>query len=92
MSSITVSLPGALRAKVGNLPSVTVAGSTIREVIDALEQDFPGVRFSLCYETGDLRPYVNVFLNLTNIRYLQGLDTLVPPGASMHILQSVAGG
>lgn len=92
MSSITVSLPGALRAKVGNLTSVTVAGSTVREVIDALEQDFPGVRFSLCYETGDLRPYVNVFLNRANIRYLQGLDTLVPPGASMHILQSVAGG
>lgn len=92
MSSITISLPGALRAKIGNRDSVTVTGSTVREVIDALEQDFPGLRFNLCYETGDLRPYVNIFLNRANIRYLQGLNTPIPPGARMYILQSVAGG
>lgn len=92
MSSITVSLPGALRAKVGNSPSVTVTGNTIREIIDALERDFPGLRFSLCYETGELRPYVNVFLNRANIRYLQNLDTPVPAGAMIYVLQSVAGG
>lgn len=92
MSSITVSLPGALRAKVGNRVSVTVAGDTVREVINALEQDFPGLRFHLCYETGELRPYVNIFLNSANIRYLQGLDTPVSAGTGMYILQSVAGG
>jgi molybdopterin synthase sulfur carrier subunit len=92
MSSVTVSLPSPLRAKVGNLASVTIAGGTIREIIDALEQNFPGLRFNLCYETGELRPYVNVFLNRANIRYLQGLDTPVLAGARIHILQSVAGG
>ncbi|HEU5373898.1 MAG TPA: MoaD/ThiS family protein [Ktedonobacteraceae bacterium] len=92
MSSITVSLPGVLRTKVGNRPSVTVTGSTVREVIDALEQDFPGLRFNLCYETGELRPYVNIFLNRANIRYMQGLDTPVSAGNSIHILQAVAGG
>ena len=92
MSSITVSFPGALRAKVGNRASVGVTGRTVREVIDALEHEFPGLRFNLCYETGELRPYVNVFLNRANIRYLQGLDTPVSPGARIHILQSVAGG
>jgi molybdopterin synthase sulfur carrier subunit len=75
MSPIIVSLPGALRAKIGNRASVTVAGETVREVIDALEQDFPGLRFNLCHESGELRPYVNVFLNRVNIRYLQGLET-----------------
>lgn len=92
MSSITISLPGALQAKIGNRVSVTVTGETVREVIDALEQDFPGLRFNLCYETGDLRPYVNIFLNRANIRYLQGLNTPIPAGAKMYILQSVAGG
>lgn len=92
MPSIIVSLPGALRAKVGNRASIMVAGETIREIIDALERDFPGLRFSLCHETGELRPFVNVFLNRANIRYLQGLDTCVPAGASVHIFQSVAGG
>lgn len=92
MSSITVSLPGPLRQRVGNRASVTVAGRTIREIIDALEQDFPGLRFHLCYETGELRPYVNIFLNRENVRYMQGLDTPVPPGSRVYILQSVAGG
>lgn len=90
--TIVVSFPDALRARIGNRASVTVAGSTVREIIDALEQDFPGVRFNLCYETGHLRPYVNIFLDRQNIRYLQGLDTAITAGAKMHILQSVAGG
>lgn len=92
MSSITVSLPGALRSRVGNRVSITVEGETVREVINALEHEYPGLRFNLCYETGELRPYVNIFLNRANIRYLQGLDTPLSPGARMFILQSVAGG
>ena len=92
MSSITVSLPGALRAKVGNRAEVSIVGETVRDMIEALERDFPGLRFHLCYETGELRQYVNVFLNRVNIRYLQGLDTPVSAGAIVHIFQSVAGG
>ena len=92
MPSVVVSLPGALRAKVGHRASVTVAGETVREIIDALERDFPGLRFNLCHETGELRPFVNVFLNRANIRYLQGLDTPVSAGTSIHIFQAVAGG
>src|SRR6266481_6108084 len=92
MSSITVSLPTVLRPKVGNRATISVAGSTIREIIDALDHDFPGLRFNLCYETGELRSYVNIFLNRANIRYLQGLETPVHIGATIHILQSVAGG
>ena len=64
MSSVTVSIPHALRARVGNRASITVGGCTIREIIDELDSDFPGLRFNLCYETGDLRPYVSIFLNL----------------------------
>lgn len=92
MLSTTVSLPMALRAKVGNRASLQVTGCTIREVIDALDRDFPGLRFHLCYETGDIRPYVSIFLNRANVRSLQGLDTPVSPGSRIHILQSVAGG
>ncbi|HET8846861.1 MAG TPA: MoaD/ThiS family protein [Ktedonobacteraceae bacterium] len=92
MSSTTVSLPGPLRAKIGNRTSVMVEGKTIREIIRALDRDFPGLHFHLCYETGELRPYVNIYLNKENIRYLQGLETLVPAGANIRILQAVAGG
>ncbi len=88
----TVNLPQVLRPKIGNRKSVTVAGSTIREIIDALDHDFPGLRFNLCHETGELRPFVNIFLDRENIRYLQGLDTPVHTGATIYVLQSVAGG
>jgi molybdopterin synthase sulfur carrier subunit len=88
----TVTLPGALRARTGNCSSVTVSGRTVHEIITALDQAFPGLRFHLCYETGELRPYVNIFLEHENIRYLEGLDTAVKAGATLHILQSVAGG
>ena len=90
--TITISFPDALRARVGNRRSVTASGHTVRNIIDALEQDFPGIRFNLCYETGELRPYVNIFLDRQNIRYLQGLDTPIILGSDMRILQSVAGG
>lgn len=89
---ITVSFPSALRARVEGRTSITVTGQTVREVIDALDRDFPGLRFNLCHETGELRPYVNIFVNSQNIRYLQGLDTEIAPGARLHILPSVAGG
>jgi len=88
----TVILPYVLRTKVGNRKSVMVAGSTVREIIDALDHDYPGLRFNLCHETGELRPFVNIFLDRENIRYLQGLDTRVHSGTTIHILQSVAGG
>jgi molybdopterin synthase sulfur carrier subunit len=88
----TVYLPGPLRARAANRRVTSVAGSTIRELIDGLDQAYPGMRFHLCYETGELRPYVNIFLERENIRYLQGLDTPVPVGAAIYILQSVAGG
>ena len=90
--TVKVNLPHALRAKAANAAYVMVTGRTIREVINALDQNYPGLQFNLCYETGELRPYVNIFLDGENIRYLQGLDTLVPIGATIHILQSVAGG
>ena len=90
--TVTVCLPNALYARTGGRRSMPVAGRTIREIIDALDQNYPGLRFNLCHETGELRPFVNIFLNRENIRYLQGLDTPVIPGATVHILQSVAGG
>ena len=89
---VSVKLPQLLRQRAGNLTSVTVSGSTIREIIDALDHDYPGIRFNLCYETGEVRPYVNIFLDGENIRYMQDLDTPVHMGATIYILQSVAGG
>jgi len=92
LPSVIISFPNTLRTRVGQRASVEAKGRTVREVIAALDQDFSGVRFNLCHETGELRPYVNIFLDGENIRYLQGLDTQLSNGAKLLILQSVAGG
>ena len=87
-----VFLPHALREKAGNRASVSAYGKNVREIIDSLDRDYPGLGFNLCFETGELRTYVNIFVDRENTRYLQGLDTPVRDGATIHILQSVAGG
>lgn len=91
-ASVTVLLPGELHARAGGRQLVRVEGATLRAVIDALEHAYPGLRFNLCYETGELRPFVNVFVNGVHVRYAQGLETPIPAGATIHILPSVAGG
>ena len=91
-TTVTVLLPQALATRVGDQLRAQVAGATLRDIIVALEEQRPGLRFSLCLETGELRPFVNVFVNGTHVRYLQWLDTPLPPGAVVHILPSVAGG
>jgi molybdopterin synthase sulfur carrier subunit len=90
--TITVSIPSALLMRTGQRRRVPASGRTVREVIDALERDYPGLRFNICHETGELRPFVNIFLETEEVRYLQGLDTPVRPGATIHIIHSVAGG
>ncbi|MBF6589814.1 MAG: MoaD/ThiS family protein [Ktedonobacterales bacterium] len=92
VAGATVFLPGALRARVEGATTLRVAGGTVREIIAALEARSPGLRFHLCYETGELRPFVNVFVNGEHVRYLRGLETPIPDGARVHILPSVAGG
>lgn len=91
-ASVTVLLPGELHSRAGGRQSVRVGGATLQEVIDALEREYPGLRFNLCYETGVLRPFVNIFVNGANVRYVEGLETPIPAGATIHILPSVAGG
>jgi sulfur-carrier protein len=89
---VSVLLPSMLAERAHYHNTTTAHGKTVREVISALDEQYPGIRFNLCLETGDLRPFVNIFVNGENIRYLRGLDTTVTPGATLHILPSVAGG
>jgi molybdopterin synthase sulfur carrier subunit len=92
MPAVTVYLPPVLRERTGNQARVSIEGATVRDLIEALERAYPGLRFHLCHETGELRPYVNIFIEKDNIRYLQGLDTPLQAGARVRILPSVAGG
>lgn len=72
--------------------ALDVEGTTVREVIDAMEARAPGFAFYVCDERGRLRQHVNVFVGPERIRDRATLTDPVPPGASVHVLQALSGG
>jgi sulfur-carrier protein len=89
---VTVRLPSQLFEKAGGRRAILAPSGPVRAVIVALEEAAPGMRYHLCEETGELRTFINIFLDGVNIRNLDGLDTRVPAGATLMIFPSVAGG
>jgi molybdopterin converting factor small subunit len=88
-----VRVPVMLRAAVGGERVVAAAGRTVRDVIRDLDGRHPGFRAQLLDPaTGELRPYVNVYVNDEDVRYLQGLDTPTAETDAIAILPAVAGG
>jgi len=90
--SVAVRIPTPLRTVTGGASQVTVRATTVREVIDDLERQHPGIRERLCDDTGQVRRFVNVFVGDEDIRFLNGLDTAVGEGTSVSIVPAVAGG
>lgn len=90
--SIAVRIPAPLRKLTGDQDTVTSDGSRLMECIEALEACYPGVKERLCDERGELRRFVNIFVNGEDVRFLQGLDTPLKPGDEVSIVPAVAGG
>lgn len=90
--AVSVRVPTTFRALTGGKAEVNVDGGTVGEVISAMEAAHPGFKERLLDDDGSLRRFVNVFVADEDVRYLQGLDTPVPEGASMSIMMAVAGG
>jgi molybdopterin synthase sulfur carrier subunit len=90
---VTVRIPTPLRKLTNEQDSVTAnESSTLTELIDSLERDFPGLKERLCDETGALRRFVNVYVNGEDVRFLSGLETPIQTGAEVSIVPAVAGG
>jgi sulfur-carrier protein len=90
--AVTVKIPPQLRAAAGGQGSESVEGSTVAEVMDALYERHGELRERLAGEDGQLRRFVNVYLDGEDVRFLDGLDTQVRDGAELQILPAVAGG
>ncbi len=88
----TVRVPTQLRTLSGGDAEVSVGGSTVGEVLSALDTAHPGFRDRLFDEGGQLRRFVNVFVADEDVRFLQGLDTKVDDGQTVSIIPAVAGG
>ncbi len=87
-----VRIPPTLRTATGGAKQVEVPGGTVREVVARLVTDYPGLESQLLAPDGDLNRFVNAFLNDTDIRHLQALDTPVGEGDTLVLLPAMAGG
>jgi molybdopterin converting factor small subunit len=87
-----VRIPPVLRVATGGQKQVEVAGVTVREVIGGLVAAYPGLGAQLLAGDGDINRFVNVFLNDTDVRHLQALDTPVDDRDTVLLLPAMAGG
>ena len=87
-----VRIPTQLRTLSGGDAEVKVDGSTVGEVLAALDAQYPGFQGRLFDDEGKLRRFVNVFVADEDIRFLDGVNTEVAPGATVSIVPAVAGG
>lgn len=90
--AVKVRIPTTLRTLTGGAKELAVEGATVGEVLDAVEAAHPGVRDRVFDGEGAINRFVNVFVDDDDVRFLQGLDTPVPDGAELSIMQAVAGG
>lgn len=87
-----VIVPSALRKLTDSRGEVEASGSTVRELIDDLERQFPGIRERLLDEAGERRRFINIFVEKEDIRFLKGLETEISTGAEVSIVPAIAGG
>ncbi len=90
--SVKIRIPAPLRKLTNGLDIVSTDGGTLRSCIEALEAQYPGLKERLCDETGELRRFVNVYVNGEDVRFQQGLQTPLNPGDDVSIVPAVAGG
>ncbi len=92
MGNVLVRIPTPLRRVTNGKDKVEVDGATLTEIIDGLDSEYSGLKERLVDEAGELRYFVNIYLNGEDVRFLQGLDTGTKAGDEISIVPAVAGG
>ena len=90
--SVNVRVPAPLRRLTNGQDKVSGDGATVAEVIANLDEQYPGISERLCDETGQLRNFVNLYVNGEDVRFLDGLGTGTTSGDEVSIVPAVAGG
>jgi sulfur-carrier protein len=90
--SVSVRIPTILRTYTGGAAEVSTGHGTLREVIAGLDASYPGIAGRIVDDGGKLRRFVNVYVGEEDVRFAQGLDTLIPSGAKVSVIPAVAGG
>ena len=90
--SVSVRIPTILRSYTDGASEVSADGASLAEVLDSLEQSFPGIRARILDEQGAIRRFVNVYVGNDDVRFLDALETKTPDGAQISVIPAVAGG
>jgi molybdopterin synthase sulfur carrier subunit len=91
-SGVSVLIPTPLRQYTGGDARVMVIGSSVSEVLDALDGAYPGIGERLLDDSGQIRRFVNVFVNGQNVRDSDGIETRLVAGDEVGIIPAMAGG
>jgi molybdopterin synthase sulfur carrier subunit len=88
----SVRIPTPLRKLTNELEVVQAAGSNIGEVLNSLDQAFPGLKERIVDDAGNVRRFVNIFVNDEDIRFLEEKATVVKEQDEISIVPAIAGG
>ncbi|MEK6801970.1 MAG: MoaD/ThiS family protein [Nitrospirota bacterium] len=89
---IKVRIPTPLRPLTKGQGEVESAAANIVDMIGSLDATYPGLKSRLCDEKGDLRRFVNIYVNEEDIRFLNGKETSLKDGDEVSIVPAIAGG
>ncbi|HAC64626.1 MAG TPA: molybdopterin synthase sulfur carrier subunit [Cyanothece sp. UBA12306] len=90
--AIKVLIPTPLQKFTNNQASCECTASNFNELLDSLEETFPGIKSRLCDETGVPRRFLNFYVNSEDIRFLDNTETVLNDGDEVSIVPAVAGG
>jgi molybdopterin synthase sulfur carrier subunit len=90
--AVKVLIPTPLQKLTRDQATVECDGNNIAELLESLEQNCPGIKARLCDDKGELRRFVNFYVNNEDIRFLQGAETPLQSGDEVSIIPAIAGG
>ena len=90
--SVLVRIPTPLRRMTNGQNKVEMESSNLSELVEKLDSEYPGFKERLVDENGELRYFVNIYVNGEDVRFLKGLETATATGDEVSIVPAVAGG
>jgi len=89
--AVKVRIPTPLQKLTGK-GEVEIEASNVKDLVQALEQSYPGIKDRICDENGKIRRFVNIYLNEEDIRFLKQEATILKDGDEISIVPAIAGG
>lgn len=90
--AVKVRIPSPLLKLTKNQGEVSAEGNNVKEIFDDLEKNFPGIKERVYDEEGQLRRFINIYINEEDIRFVDGESSSVKDGDEISIIPAIAGG